>query len=211
MKQSIQTVDAYYEIGCGRCSLAATPACKVRRFPEELAFLRDLLLNSGLKEELKWSMPCFTWNGKNILILGAFKAYCSLNFFNGALLTDPENLLVKAGENSWLGRQMRFQTCGEIRIQEEAIKDFIEQAIKLEKSGKPITKPESPVIKWPEELQEAFNSDAEMERSFLSLSPGRQRSYLLHFSSAKQSATRKSRIQRCRAGIISGKGFNEYP
>ena len=203
-------VDPYFDIGCGRCPLVATPACKVKRFPEELLYLRHLLLQSELKEELKWSMPCYTISGKNVLILSAFKEYFSLNFFKGSLLQDPQNILTKAGEHSQAGRQFRFQSMEEVLGREAEIRDFVQQAIEVEKSGMDVPKGEAPAISWPEELLEALEENPALDKAFRSLTPGRQRSYLIHFSSAKQAATRKARIERCKPGILAGKGFNEY-
>jgi len=203
-------VNPYFDIGCGRCALVATPACKVKRFPEELQELRQMLLDSGMKEELKWSMPCYTVNGKNVLILSAFKEYCSLNFFNGHLLDDPKNLLVKAGEHSQAGRQLRFRNHEEVKLRQEDIRNFIRQAMELELSGKPVPKIQAAAISWPEELEDALAKNPALERAFRSLTPGRQRSYLLHLSSAKQASTRKARMERCIPGIMAGKGFNEY-
>lgn len=203
-------VDPYFDIGCGRCKLVATPACKVKRFPEELQDLRQLLLESGMKEELKWSMPCYTVNGKNVLILSAFKEYCSLNFFNGHLLDDPKNLLVKAGEHSQAGRQLRFRNHEEVKLRQEDIRNFIRQAMELELSGKPVPKIQAAAISWPEELEDALAGNPLLDKAFRALTPGRQRSYLLHLSSAKQASTRKARMERCVPGIMAGKGFNEY-
>ena len=203
-------VNPYFDIGCGRCALVATPACKVKRFPEELQELRQILLESGLKEELKWSMPCYTANGKNVLILSAFKEYCSLNFFNGHLLNDPKNLLVKAGEHSQAARQFRFRNYEAVKLQQEDIRNFIRQAMELELSGKPVPKIQAPSIQWPEELADALANNPTLDGAFRALTPGRQRSYLLHLSSAKQASTRKARMERCITGILAGKGFNEY-
>jgi uncharacterized protein YdeI (YjbR/CyaY-like superfamily) len=203
-------VAPYFDIGCGRCKLVATPACKVKRFPEELQELRQMLLESGMTEELKWSMPCYTVNGKNVLILGAFKEYCSLNFFNGHLLNDPKNLLVKAGEHSQAGRQLRFRNQQELELLRADALDFIRQAMETELSGKPVPKIQAPAISWPEELEDALNGNPALDRAFRALTPGRQRSYLLHLSSAKQASTRKARMERCIPGIMAGKGFNEF-
>lgn len=208
--ESVSEADSYFDIGCGRCSLVSTPACKVKRFPQELHQLRQLLLNSGLKEELKWSMPCYTIKGKNVLVLSAFKEYCSLNFFKGALLNDPKNLLVKAGEHSQSARQFRFRNFGEVQAGLQDIHHFIRQAMELEQSGKVMPKIQAPAIAWPEELNEVLSENPALDYAFRALTPGRQRSYLMHFSAAKQASTRKNRISRCAPAIMAGKGFNEY-
>lgn len=206
----ILPADAFFDIGCGRCPLVATDACKVKRFTAELLLLRQWLLESGMQEEVKWSMPCYTTGGKNVLILSAFKEYFSLNFFKGALLEDPKQLLVKAGEHSQAARQLRFRNGTELQNLEKETKAFILQAMELEKAGKNLPKSPAPAIAWPEELEEALLRDQALNQAFRSLTPGRQRSYLMHFTSAKQASTRKARVDRCIPAIMAGKGFNEY-
>ena len=206
MTRAVQT---YFESGCGRCKLFATPSCKVHRWREELLFLRNLLLQTGLREEVKWGVPCYTFNGKNVLILAAFRDYCSLNFFRGDELEDPAMLLVKAGENSQAGRQCRFTRMEDVLTRMEDILHLIENSIELEKQQIPSPVRKPPEIVVPEELRDAFRLNPELEEAFFRLTPGRQRSYMLHLQAAKQAETCRRRIQKCSASILAGKGLNE--
>lgn len=201
-------VDLYMVQGCMRCKLGATPACKVHRWRSILDFLREIALNSGLVEELKWSMPCYTYNSKNVFMLAAFKEYCCISFFKGELLKDKENVLVKSGENSNVFRQLRFTSIEEAYSQREIIETYIQEALENEKSGLKVQKKEQ-ILDFPEELIAVFEEDQKFENAFKSLTPGRQRSYVLHFNQAKQAQTRISRIEKSREGIFAGKGHNE--
>ena len=203
------TVDQYLLDGCGRCSLGGTPDCKVHQWSNELLLLRDLVLQSPLKEEIKWGMPCYTIEGKNVLMISAFKEFTSISFFKGILLKDKAKVLQKAGENSNIARLFKFKSIDEIANLAEVIQDYIQEAIEIEKSGAKVPK-ESPKMEFPDELIEKFNRDSEYQKAFENLTPGRQRSYLLHFNQAKQSATKVSRIEKSAEQVFLGKGFNEY-
>ncbi len=202
-------VDAYLADGCGRCELYATPQCKVKTWLPELEQLRAIVLSCGLTEELKWKQPCYTHKGKNILLVTAFNDYSCIAFFKGALLKDTKGLLVFPGPNSQAAKQMRFTDVQDIIKQEPIIKAYIKEAIKLEDAGKQIAFKKEPEA-LPEELTERLKKDARYKRAFEALTPGRQRSYILHISGAKQSATRASRVEKCLPKILAGKGFNEY-
>jgi uncharacterized protein YdeI (YjbR/CyaY-like superfamily) len=140
-----QQVDHYLANGCGRCKLYETPACKVHNWHKELVLLRSILLQCGLNEEVKWSHPCYTFNGKNLLMLYAFKEYCGITFFNGALLQDNSKILVQQTENVQAGRQMRFNSSQTILENEAIIKAYIFEAIEVEKAGIKI-EPKKPKI-----------------------------------------------------------------
>lgn len=202
-------VDQYLNIGCGRCALGGTPKCKVHFWPQELNVLRGLILDCGLIEDVKWDVPCYTFGGKNILILSALKNYCSINFFKGSLLGDESKLLSKPGENTQGGRVIKFTSVEQIIELEPTIKAYIFEAIEVEKAGLKveIKKDLDPL---PEELIEVFKNDKILEASFYNLTPGRQRGYVLFFNQAKQSKTRITRIQKSRADILIGKGMGEY-
>ena len=202
-------VDQYLDIGCGRCSLGGTPQCKVHFWPQELNVLRLLILDCGLTEEVKWDVPCYTLNGKNILILAALKNYCSISFFKGALLSDEEKLLSKPGESTQVGRVMKFTSVEQIIELEPSIKAYIFEAIEVEKAGLKI-EVKKELDPLPEELLEAFKNDKILEAAFYNLTPGRQRGYVLFFNQAKQSKTRIARIEKSRADILIGKGMGEY-
>lgn len=202
-------VDQYLDIGCGRCSLGGTPQCKVHFWPQELNVLRLLILDCGLTEEVKWDVPCYTFNGKNILILAALKNYCSISFFKGALLSDEDKLLSKPGESSQGGRVMKFTSVEQIVELEPSIKAYIFEAIEVEKAGLKI-KVKKELDPLPVELVEAFKNDKILEAAFYNLTPGRQRGYVLFFNQAKQAKTRIVRIEKSRADILIGKGMGEY-
>lgn len=202
-------VDLFFVDGCGRCKLYKTPACKVHTWKNELQALRQIALNSGLKEELKWKQPCYTLNGKNILIVSAFKESCVINFMKGALMKDPEKILEMPGENSNSARFIRFTNLEKVFSLENSIKEYIQEAIEIEKSGAKIISKKVEDYPTPDELIEVFKTDQLFEKAFKTLTPGRQKAYLMHYSSAKQSTTRFSRIEKTKEAIFNGKGLNE--
>lgn len=199
-------IDLYLETGCGRCKLHATPQCKVHTWTQELALLRQILLECGLREELKWSVPCYTHEGKNIAIMAAFKDYCSIGFFKGALLSDTEKLL-KAGENTQSASGLRFTSLAQVQSQMALIKAYIFEAIEVEKAGLKAEFNQKDELVLPDELIAKFAEMPTLQAAFEALTPGRQRGYVLHFSQAKQAATRISRIEKFIPKILEGKGF----
>lgn len=202
-----QKVDAYLKDGCGRCKFFATPKCKVNNWRTELEMLRSILHKSKLTEEIKWGSPCYTWEGKNVIMIAAFKESCVLSFFKGALLKDPYHILEKPGENSNTFRLFRFKDSKKITTLKTKILAYINEAIELEKSGAKIERKNTP-IKLPVELTQKFKEDPILKDAFQKLTPGRQRSYILFISAAKQSATRSGRIEKYRNMILSGKDVN---
>lgn len=203
------SVDNYFVNGCGRCSLANTPACKVHTWPGELAALRALVQSCGLTEESKWGVPCYTFQGKNVLIVSAFKEYCSLSFFKGALLQDSHNILQAPGENSQASRQARFTQMQQIDALHDVLKSYVFEAIEIEKEDRKIVYKKE-VGDWPEELLHKCDEMPLLKTAFEALTPGRQRGYLLFFAQAKQSKTRKARIEKCIPSILAGRGLNDY-
>nr|WP_274436510.1 YdeI/OmpD-associated family protein [Alicyclobacillus sp. ALC3] len=191
-----------------RCKLGGTPNCKVHNWEEELKILRAILLDCGLTEELKWSLPCYTYQKRNIVMMTAFKDYCSLNFMKGSLLKDTHGILVMPGENTQVGRQIRFTNAQDIAMMEPILKEYILEAIEVEKSGVKPTVKKKPVP-IPEELQEKLNDIPALKTAFEALTPGRQRAYILYFSAPKQAKTRESRIEKCIQKILDGKGLND--
>lgn len=191
-----------------RCPLGATPQCKVHRWKEELILIREWVLESGLKEERKWGVPCYTLNGKNVLMIFAFKDSCCISFFKGALLTDPKTLLVKPGENSQAGRYLQFHSTQEVLKQKKNIALYIREAMQLELAGKKIEfkKETEPA---PPELLERLDQDAAFKKAFYALTTGRQRGYILYFSQPKQSETRHRRIESCLSKIMAGEGLHD--
>lgn len=202
-------IDLYLADGCGRCSLYGTPECKVHSWTKELVALRQIILACGYTEELKWSMPCYTIDGKNVLILAAFKDFCSLNFFKGSLIKDHNNVLVRAGENTEAARLFKFTNIKEVIEQEDIIKAYLFEAIEIEKSGLKVPKKDATSLELPEELIDIFQHNPDVKAAFDALTPGRQRGYQIHFSGAKQSTTRLARIEKYIPHILAGKGFHD--
>ncbi|MCL6592656.1 MAG: YdeI/OmpD-associated family protein [Alicyclobacillus sp.] len=201
-------VDAYLTQGCMRCKLGGTPHCKVHRWETELKTLRAILLDCGLTEELKWSQPCYTYQQRNIVMMSAFKEYCALTFMKGSLLKDTYGLLIKPGENTQAGRQIRFTCVKDITKLEPVLREYIHEAIEIEKSGKkPVIKKDAAPI--PVEFQNKLEEWPALKEAFAALTPGRQRAYILYFSAPKQSKTRASRIEKYIQKIMEGKGLND--
>lgn len=182
---------------------------KSKNWKEELTKLRSIVLSCGLTEEVKWYQPCYSFNGTNLIILGSFKEFCTLSFFKGVLLKDETKILEFAGENTQSAKIVKFTNVQEINKLEATLKDYINEMIALEKSGAKVTFKKIEEQKLPEELEEFFNQDKDFENAFKALTPGRQRAYLLHFSSAKQSTTRIARIEKVKPQIFAGKGLND--
>jgi len=209
MNRMISEVDAYLTDGCGRCKYYKTAQCKVHQWTPELKALRRIVLDCGLKEELKWSQPCYTYQSKNILIISAFKKYCALNFFKGALLKDREKILTKPTNNTGESRQLRFTDIKRIEELEILLRAYILEAVEIEKSGKQVPRSKPEELPFPQELLVKFNEDKTFKEAFEALTTGRQKSYLIHFNSAIQPATRVSRIEKCIPKILEGLGFND--
>lgn len=182
---------------------------KAKQWQAEASLLRDLLLDHNLEETLKWKQPCYLFGSKNVVIIALFKDYCSLGFFKGALLKNEHGLLTAPGKSSQAVRQLRFTSLQEIVDNEAIIRSTIGEAIDLEISGSKIDFKEKSDLVYPEELIVVFAADIELDQAFSRLTPGRKRGYILHFASAKQSATRTNRILAYRKKIMDGKGKNE--
>lgn len=182
---------------------------KAKSWQKEMEKLRKILLGCQLTEELKWGKPCYTFDNNNVAILQGFKESCALMFFKGALLTDPDNILERPGDNSQAARRIMFTSVREISAVESQLKDFIQQAIDVEKAGLKVQLKETKEFDVPEEFQHKMKQMPELKKAFAALTPGRQRAYLLHFSGAKQSSTRASRVEKCVPQILAGKGLKE--
>lgn len=201
-------VDKYLEIGCMRCKYAGTPHCKVLNWIPELNKLREIVLNTGLTEEIKWGVPVYTWNGKNVVTINALKDSANIGFFKGVLLADKYKLLQQQGRIQ-SDRIIKFTSLLEVLQIADVLQSYIMEAISIEENGKKVVRSNKPET-IPEELIQAFQSDAELENAFYKLSPGRQRGYIYFFSQPKQVQTRKKRIQQCRAQILNGLGLNDH-
>ena len=176
---------------------------------DELMLLREIMLQSELTEEFKWYVPCYTIDGKNILIISAFKNYCAVNFFKGSLMSDPDKVFVQQTEFTNEARQLRFTGTQEISDQQEIIKKYVEEAIAVEKAGLKVTARPVKEYPVPDELKDKFIELPALKKAFEALTPGRQKGYLLYFSDAKQSATRTQRIEKYIQHIFDGKGIND--
>jgi uncharacterized protein YdeI (YjbR/CyaY-like superfamily) len=182
---------------------------KAKKWQEEYDKLRMIVLDCGLSEELKWGCPCYTFENSNIVLIHGFKDYCALLFFKGALLKDAQGILVQQTENVQAARQIRFTNLEEIANMESILKAYIKEAIKVEKAGVKVPLKKTSEFKMAEEFQNVLNGTPALKKAFYALTPGRQRGYLLHFSSAKQSKTRESRIEKCIQKILKGKGLDD--
>lgn len=182
---------------------------KAEKWQKEIQLLRTLVLNCGLTEELKWGCPCYTFEGNNIVIIHAFKEYCALLFFKGALLQDADNLLIQQTENVQSARQLRFSSVHQIGEKEAVVKAYIYEAIEVEKAGLKVALKKTAEFAMPEEFEQKLNNDVALKTAFEALTPGRQRAYLLYFSQPKQSKTREARIEKGRQAILNGKGLND--
>lgn len=182
---------------------------KAKSWQEEYVKLRSIILDCELTEEFKWMHPCYTLNNKNIVLIHGFKEYVALLFHKGALLKDPEGILVQQTENVQAARQIRFTNLQEIVEKEAVLKAYIHEAIAVEEAGLEVELKRNEEYSVPEELQQKFAENPAFKEAFEALTPGRQRAYLLHFSQAKQAKTREARIEKYLPHILEGKGLND--
>jgi uncharacterized protein YdeI (YjbR/CyaY-like superfamily) len=182
---------------------------EVQKFDQELNILRQIVLDCGLIEELKWGVPCYTFQNNNIVLIHAFKDYCALLFMKGALLNDSEGILIQQTENVQSGRQIRFTNLKEISDLKTTIKAYIFEAIEVEKAGLKVVFKSLDDFTIPEEFQIRLDNNLDLKNAFEALTPGRQKGYIFHFSEAKQPKTRVARIDKFIPKILMGKGFND--
>jgi uncharacterized protein YdeI (YjbR/CyaY-like superfamily) len=180
-----------------------------KKWQEELHKLRRLILACQLTEELKWGKPAYTFQRSNIVIIIPLKECCALMFCKGALLNDPNGVLVKPGENTQAGRWIKFTSVREIAEMETILKAYIYEAIEVEKAGLEVKFKDTSEFRIPEEFQKKLDEIPTLKTAFDALTPGRQRGYILYFSAAKQSKTRESRVEKCMPQIFTGKGLND--
>jgi uncharacterized protein YdeI (YjbR/CyaY-like superfamily) len=179
------------------------------KWQEAYKTLREIVLGCGLEEDFKWGCPCYTHDGHNVVLIHGFKEYCALLFFKGALMQDPKGILIQQTENVQAGRQIRFTTAAEITKLAKPLKTYIKDAISVEKSGQTIDFKETEEFEMPEELINKMDEVPALRYAFDSLTPGRQRGYILYFAGAKQSATREARIEKYLPKILDGKGLKD--
>ncbi|WP_397536535.1 YdeI family protein [Rummeliibacillus pycnus] len=180
---------------------------KSKKWKEEYEKLRNIVLDCELTEEFKWMHPCYTFENKNIVLIHGFKEYCAFLFHKGALLKDPNGILIQQTENVQAARQIRFTNVQEIVEMEPILKAYINEAIEIEKAGLKVNMNTDIII--PEELQTKFEEIPELKTAFEALTPGRQRAYVFYFSGAKQAKTRASRVEKYIQQILDGKGLND--
>ncbi|MEJ7737208.1 MAG: YdeI family protein [Chitinophagaceae bacterium] len=182
---------------------------KTKKWQKELEQLRVILLDCRLTEELKWGVPCYTFQKSNIVLIHVFKEYCAILFFKGALLNDANGILIQQTKNTQAGRQIRFTNVREIVEMETILKAYIYEALEVEKAGLKVNFKKTAELIIPEEFQNKLDEIPALKTAFDALTPGRQRAYILYFSAPKQSKTRESRIEKCMQQILNGKGLNE--
>ena len=179
------------------------------QWKEEFEKLRAIALSTELVEDLKWGCPCYTYEGKNIFLIHGFKDYCAILFFKGALMKDPDHILIRQSENVQAARQIRFTELQQIVDLEKNLQAYMFEAVEIEESGAKVEMKKTQEFEMPEEFQYQLDNNSILKEAFESLTPGRQRAYLLHFSSAKQPKTREARIEKCIPQILIGKGLND--
>lgn len=177
---------------------------------DEFEVLREIALNSGLTEELKWGQPCYTLGKANVVLIHGFKHYCAVLFFKGALINDTKKILIQQTENVQSSRQIRFASVQEITKLKKTVKSYISQAIAIEEAGLQVEFKKPSELGVPKDIQAELKKVPGLAVAFKKLTPGRQRAYVLHFSSAKQAKTLQARVERCAPKIFKGEGFNEY-
>ncbi|MFN9505079.1 MAG: YdeI/OmpD-associated family protein [Rubrivivax sp.] len=204
----ITAIEDYFAKGCGRCERFATPDCSAQRWSQELLQLRSLCLGVGLLEAVKWGHPCYLHAGRNIAILGAFRHDLRISFFDAALLKDPHRVLEHQGPNTRHPDMLRFTDVAGIKAMASVLQaDLTEAKGYAEAGSRPPRAP--PALVLPPELAEALAADAALAEAFHALTPGRQRSHVIHVNAAKQSTTRVTRIHALRPRILAGKGAQE--
>lgn len=182
---------------------------KDTKWQKEYEKLRTICLECGLTEELKWGCPCYTFENSNIILIHGFKEYCALLFFKGALLNDPEGILIQQTKKVQSARQIRFTNVKEIVKQAKILKAYVYEAIEVERAGLKVNLKKTSDFKMPEELEQRLAKNVALKKAFNALTPGRQRAYIFYFSQPKQSKTREARIEKSIPQILSGKGLND--
>lgn len=180
---------------------------KPTQWQKEYNSLRKIILECHLAEELKWGCPCYNFEGNNIVLIHGFNDYCALLFHKGALLKDPKGILIQQTKNVQSARQIRFTSLKEIEKLKKTIQAYVFEAVKVEEKGLKVEFKKTTEFEMPEEFKNKLDKKPALRKAFAALTPGRQRGYLLHFSSAKQSQTRESRIEKCIPLIMEGKGL----
>ncbi len=204
----ITDIEDYFTKGCGRCARFATADCSTRPWHPGLAALRAICRDMGLSEFVKWAHPCYMHAGRNVVLVGALRGDFRLSFFDAALLRDPDGLLERQGPNTQHPDMIRFTANEQVAEREPVIRAYLREAMQHAERG--VKPPKQEVaLDLPDELVTAMDGDPDLAEAFHALTPGRQRSYVIHLGSAKGSATRMARIAKARGRILAGKGANE--
>lgn len=182
---------------------------EAEKWRAEMGKLREIILESGLTEELKWGKPCYTFRDSNVVLIIGFKEYFALLFTKGALLKDPKGILTQQTENVQAARIVRFTHLREIEERKTILKAYLKEAVEVEKAGLKVTYKTVSEFKVPEEFQNKLDKNPPLRKAFTALTPGRQKGYLLYFSAAKQAKTRESRIEKYAPQILKGKGLDD--
>ncbi len=182
---------------------------KSKKWREEIEHLRTIVLDCGLTEELKWGCPCYTLDKNNIVLIHVFKDYCALLLFKGVLLKDESGILIQQTPHVQVARQIRFTGVQEIVKVKKILKSYIKEAIEVEKAGLKAPLKKTKEFSMPKEFENKLKEMSSLKKAFYALTPGRQRGYLLYFSTAKQSTTRESRIEKYKQHILDGKGIDD--
>jgi uncharacterized protein YdeI (YjbR/CyaY-like superfamily) len=182
---------------------------KDTQWQKEYEKLRKIILDCGLIEELKWGCPCYTFENTNVVLIHGFKEYCALLFFKGALLNDPNGILIQQTKNVQSARQIRFTNVKEIVKMEKVLKAYVYEAIEVERAGLKVKLKKTSEFKVPEEFQKRLDKNSALKKAFDALTPGRQRAYIFYFSQAKQSKTRETRVEKYIKQILNGKGLDD--
>jgi uncharacterized protein YdeI (YjbR/CyaY-like superfamily) len=204
----ITDIDDYFAKGCGRCERFATPDCSTRRWALGLEQARKICLDLQLVETVKWGHPCYMHAGRNVAILGALRNELRVSFFNAALMKDPEGVLEKQGPNTRHADMIRFTDNAQVAAMTSTLKRYLQEAMAYAAAGT-LPPKEKHLFELPDELAEALDADTELAEAFHALTPGRQRSYVIHLNSAKKSETRVARILALRSHMLAGKGALE--
>ena len=182
---------------------------KAKKWQDEMTLLREIILECNLTEDFKWMHPCYTLDNANIVLIHGFKDYCALLFFKGVLMKDEKGILIQQTENVQDRRQIRFKNVEEIEKLESIIKDYINEATAIEKAGLKVVMKTTAEFNMPQEFKIVLDDMPELNKAFYALTPGRQKAYLLYFSSAKQAKTREARIEKYMDKILDGKGLDD--
>ncbi|OEK68790.1 hypothetical protein AST00_03550 [Staphylococcus equorum] len=182
---------------------------RLKQWQDEFKIMREIIRETELVEDYKWMHPCYTLDNKNVVIIQDFKHYCALLFEKGSIMEDPYQSLIQQTKNVQAARQLRFESLDEIEKRRDEIKWYIEEAIRIEKSGKQVPMKKTADYEMPEELQIKLNNSAELEEAFYNLTPGRQRQYMFHIGQAKRAITREKRVEKYVDHILEGKGIDD--